>query len=471
MSADKPNAVRLFFDFMHGRWMATTLSLSGLGALIITMLMNRHAGSNMGATEEGRVLLSAGAIAVDVVGVCVFGLAAGVLANTAGIKSKIMAGFFGLLVVFSVVLSVQSIFNFISSERVSVDKARNARAADIKRRQKLSEDIIREREKARLEAAEKSRQAQVQLAEQHLRFMQQTIKKDDLSRKEKRDFVQGAGDVIAKMRPVETEAPKAETAPVIAEEATPILTEGGTEELAALLGGEASGWRVGQMAQLSVLLILYKAFAFSGAGLTWRRGPSPLQLAATVRLAAVPLQAAPQTIDAKAVEVPARPALPPPRTVNRPPPGKPVATAPGIQANPFIASRPLPGWDGELRSLLFPIDGRPNGPRRPALDPRSAAHAFARGMRAWGFVQTPLILERVHELYAFWCEADHRAPCAMNLIEDELRNMRRKGVVFAKRRLTPGSPSKRRCYVFGPGKPTVPSDAGAGAVLKFPTRA
>jgi len=456
---------------MRGKWISVGLLLSGIGALAITILMNRHAGESMGATAEGRALLSAGAITVDVVGICVFGLAAGALlrARTWGIKA--VGAAFLVVMLGSVGFSIMSIMNFVATERMSVDNAIRERQAERARRSQNAEAAAKQRQEAALAAAEKQRQEQNRLAEQHLKWLQGVARKDDLTRKERKEIISGAGDVIAKIgQPALPQlADQAPAAPT--DETVLVRSEAGPEMIAEFSGLQARAVLMVQMGWLAILLISYKALAFPGVSLTWPRetidikpavsepsapAVSPVALTPVVAPLALPGPAVGTALPAPDQQVaqiaPPKPAEPPAET---PASGlaKPTVS-PQPVPNPFIDGRPLPGSEGSLASINFEFDRRPTGQLKIKEGPKDSARRFAIVCKAYG--QTGgFWADEIKRLYDQFCIADHREPTSMRDVWSALQNTR--GVEYAKVRVNPGTENKAARYSITPARYSKPA--------------
>ena len=90
-----------------------------------------------------------------------------------------------------------------------------------------------------------------------------------------------------------------------------------------------------------------------------------------------------------------------------------------------IGRQPLPGSEGSLAEIGFPVSGKVSGPKREARPPQEAAQGFYTWLRAFDLVREPLTSEDMKRLYAEYCEADHRETTHESLMREELKTLKR----------------------------------------------
>ncbi len=453
---------------IRGRGLSITLAASGIGALVITMLMNRHAGESMGATSEGRALLSAGAIAVDVVGICVMGMVAGALISKRGAWLKILGGLFGLVMIGSVGLSIMSIMNFVAAERMSVDRARKAQEQAVEQRREDQRKAAEARQRAAELAAKEQRDTQARLAESHLKWQQRQI--EGAGRKERRELRKetqaGAAEIIAKVG-------QAAPAPAAPEPTAPleppvviVRSEYGVEMIAEMSGLDARTVIVTQMGWLAVLLILYKALAFPGSAILWAKAsdeaeifrplPAPARIdpPVTIDMAALPPPSQDAAADDGNPPTPPVPAEIPPAAEAAPPP----PAEPEKPAQPVVRTL-LDGADQSLRAIGFPVDGPPVGPLRSRDDPKTTARRFVVWVRAYGR-DGDMHEDEIVRLYAEFAREDHREQIAPSYLLNSLRD-HTPGVRKHRPRVG-GVKVSRWVYTIAPGRFPKPKAAPSG---------
>lgn len=400
---------------LRGKGLAIGLGLVAGGALLTTILMSRHAGEMMGATDEGRRLLSQGAIVVDVA-VCLSGMAATAFVLSPGWFRKTMGAVFLMLTLGLVTLAVFSITNFIAAERMSVQRAEEERARLAEERRDAERKAAERRqaaEEARLQAALK---AQQDLAKTQLGYMQAQVK-DARGRERKtlsKDFASGAAKIIAE---VGKQASPAETpaipTPLPDESKVALHTAAGPELMAEVSGYDQKAISAAQIGGIAIALIIIEALFSMGAGLAWRLEEEPRR--------ALPRQmpAASAIVDAEAVEVPALPApavptapAPSPEPIRTkvaepappappPPPPEPVSMPGAIV--PVLAE----GAEPSLGAILFNSRLQPTGARREKDDPSAAADRLVTWLRAYGMGGS-YTSDTILALHADFCRRDHR---------------------------------------------------------------
>jgi hypothetical protein len=250
--------------------------------------MNMHVGALMGATAEGRFLLSAGAITIEIVGVCIAGMVAGALLRADGWAKKAFGAGFIVAVIASMLVCIQSVTNFVAAERMSVDRAKREQEAEIERRRELAEDMAKRRQAVAEQAAKEVREAQARIAEKQLGFVASQMK--DATGREKRIIRKDLGEATAKIiselgktpatSPAEAEPAKEELRAVI------VRSENGTELMAEITGLDQRALMFWNIGAIAVLLIVLEAMLFPAATLLWPRavcfsGSLPTHMEAT----------------------------------------------------------------------------------------------------------------------------------------------------------------------------------------------
>ncbi len=363
------------------RTLSILLYLAGFTALIITALMNQSFGVSQGATEHGRQLLGTAAIVVDVAGLVIFGSVAGRLA-AAGRRT--LAGIVGAVVIACAGFSIASVMGFVASEKLSMASAREAQLK-----------AITDTQKAKLAAEKERRDTQARLAEQHMKWTQNSVRKDDMSRREKRDALESIGKVITAVGQDGKETVGAESGPVIV-----IRPDGQAELISKLTGIQPETISLSMMAWLSVLLIIIKALSFPFAAYFWR---TPEMAFAGIPVAP-PVAPPPDPLPALAKQM----ALPPPR---REPLDNKVLT---------IREEPNPEWRALLAQVDFPpLGARHKGPKRPKEKPTVSAARFVLWLAAYKETGD-FPSDHLDKLYEEFCTTDHRDPCGTRVIKPEL---------------------------------------------------
>lgn len=124
-------------DVTKARICGWGLLLGGIVLLGLTGAMNWFQGEHLGVTTAGKFLNSVGSVAVDVFGLLFCGLAAGVcFAN----RKWVWGGIFALAVLLSAGWSVNSMWGYQATERVSASKTREVEIARVKDADKLEKD-------------------------------------------------------------------------------------------------------------------------------------------------------------------------------------------------------------------------------------------------------------------------------------------------------------------------------------------
>jgi len=255
-----PGFLKRLAESMHGRGLAVLLFIGGCACFAFTILMNQAFGSSIGATEQGKALLGGAAIVIDIVGLGLFGLAAGAIARSEKWHVRLVAVPLFLVVLACAVNSIVSIMGFVASERMAVSQARERRLAVIAERQQQSDQAAKER-----------REAQERLAKTQLGFMQAQMR--DARGRERRvlskDFAKGASEIIAEVgKDAERAGATASEAPIVI-----VHTEGQAELIADATGLDQKLVRTVSMASIAVLLIVLKVCCFPLAGFFWGQQP------------------------------------------------------------------------------------------------------------------------------------------------------------------------------------------------------
>jgi hypothetical protein len=364
------------------------LYLSGFACLVLTALMNRHAGESQGATESGRMLLGYSAMVIDFAGLVVFGSIAGGLfaQNKKVIGSVVLAITLGCAA-----YSITSIMGFVGSEWLSVEESR-----------KMHERRAQEQHAAQLAAAKLRQETQARLAEQHLKQIQGTTVQGSGSQKERRaqqrelrkDQNTAALDLITKMGQQVDAAP----APEKSEEIT-IRPNARTEALSILTGLSERTITVLLMAGVAVLLILIKLVAFPLGGYYWSRksvihdamvleGRFNRSVESTMAALPAPAAVAPQIAQAPVALV-----------------AEPAPVAP-----PKAKAPPVPAMPEEWRDLLTAI-GYPDGKWAGPLRKREDLDAHALRWFTWLLAHKhvgEITGEALDKLHADFVGGDHR---------------------------------------------------------------
>lgn len=416
---------------LRGKGLAIGLASVAGGALLTTILMSRHAGGMMGATAEGRALLSAGAVVVDVA-VCLSGMAGCAFVLSRGWFRRSMGAAFLVLMLGLVTLAVFSITNFIAAERMSVAKASEDRLRAAEEARQNAQRAVEERRHAAEEAAKQQREAMERLAQSQLGFMQAEVK--GARGKERKvlgkDFAASAARIIAEVGKAGTqEAPiEQPITPPISPDGGKVLlrTESGPEMMAEFSGYSQNAISVVQIGGIAIALIIIEALFSMGAGVAWRiEDPSPR------RGEEVAPKAEPITLTPSAPEIPsvAVAALPPPAQVPEQPPAQPLAEA---APEPVAAAPapgpvkpvrvPVPGSIPSLQAVDFPVSGRPERLRHRDT-PKDAARRFVTWMQAMGLAGSYDSAE-ITTLYLEFVEADFREPTSPDHVKGALETTR-----------------------------------------------
>lgn len=313
---------------------AVWLYIGGFACLALTALMNRHAGVSQGATEEGRQLLGAASIVIDVVGIVVMGSIAGNLLAGSGWGKKFMGGMVMVVVIGCAAFSITSIMSFVASEWISVAESRKAVI-----------QAAKDREAAIEKAAKERREAQERLAQSGLGMMQAQVK-DAGSKKERKvlgeQFAKGTSAMIAELGK-EQQAPAKPAEPPQQQEIA-LVPDGGAVVANWLLNVPERTWQVSRSAAIAVLLILLKLFAFPLGGYYWgrkeERSYATIDVTPTIVVAALPAAEAPIALAA----------APAPLQIAA---AKPVEAKPVPAVAAAVGPEPAPEWRPLLEQMDF----------------------------------------------------------------------------------------------------------------------
>lgn len=396
---------------LRGKGLAITCGAISVASLLTTLFMSRHAGEMMGATPEGRSLLSAGAMVVDVA-VPLSGLAGTALLLLKGWKPKVLGSVFLAMLAGLVVLAMGSISNFVSAERMSVEKAAQERQRMAERRQSAEE--------ARQQAALKAQQdvATTQLG--YMRLQMQDAKGRERKTLTK-DFASGAAKIIGEIG----KAPGSPSAPSAPEDdKVAIRSEAGPELIAEISGYSQQAITVAQIGGIAMALIMIEALFSMGAGLLWASSEEERHqelLAPAPRaeiLAHPPLMLEKSEVAFADLSPPERPAeQPPAQPAASVPEPAPAAAAPPPAPEP-IKRTPLPGSIPSLQAIDFPLSGEPERFRHRDV-PKDAARRFVVWMQAMGLPGS-YTSDEITQLYREFGEADFRELLAVDLLKGAL---------------------------------------------------
>lgn len=361
---------------------AVWLYLGGFACLALTALMNRHAGVSQGATEEGRQLLGAAAIVIDIVGIVVFGSVAG---NMFWAGKKFLASMVLIVMIGCALFSITSIMSFVASEWLSVAESRKATI-----------EAGKQRDVAAIHAAKERREAQERLAQSGLGMMQAQLK--EANRKEKRvlseKFSKGTSEMIDALGKEQTAKPADPPSQEIA-----MRPDGGAEVASWMLSIPEKTWQVTRIAAVAILLIVLKAFAFPLGAYYWSREGA--RAYATIDVTPTAAMADQQTIPLEAI--------------------KPLALPKPVEIK---QSQPAPDpMAAEWRAILDGLDffASRKGPLRPGV----ARDKIGYHWLAWLMAERrtgEFTSEQVDRLYDEFCSAAHREQVSgINIAKGELR--------------------------------------------------
>ncbi len=399
------------------RYLAAGFGVAGIFALLVTVAMNRAFGVSAASTTEGAQLLSTAAIVIDVAGLVLFGIAAGALLRQ-GQRA-------GAALCFTIMLaaggfSMMSIVSFVASEQKGLEYARKAeekRKADAEQAQRTAQKEVRD--------------TQARMAEQHMKWLQGTVKEAD-GRRERKDMLEAAKKVITEVGQQQmASVPKAE----VPKEEVKARPDSGTELLATFTGIDYSTVQVLRMVYFGALLLIIKSFAFPLLAYFW----SP-QEAKVIDL---------EPEDPRsAVLTEVKPALAAPRLLAL---GKPADTP-----KPAFPPRPEPGSDA--KRLLEAIDFAPPYYRGPERDKDARDHV------AWRFLAWVTAHglggehnnEKMDSMLDEFAATDHRPAWASRVVKAELQSLG-KGFATTKQASVPradGGRDRATHWVIVP--PTIP---------------
>lgn len=370
------------------RYMAAGFALAGLFALMITLMINRQFGISQGATEEGRTLLSAASIVIDVAGLVLFGLAAGALFA----RGKKLAASMALFVMLaSALYSMMSVISFVASEQRGLSYARAAQ-----------EKAIAARERAQLDAAKEQRDTQAKMAEGHLKWLEGTVKNAD-GRRERKEMMAAAKDVIQGVVKSDN-LPKFDGPVVVVPMSRP---DEGNEMMGEFANISPATVQLTRMLYLAILLITIKGFSFPLTAFFWQSPP-----VADRRRGAIDLEPV-SAVDLKPVE--AKVAI-----VDK---SAPVPTVKALPAPEKAKPEPIAEGRTLLDAIGFPRT-RMKGTLQPKEDPRRAALRFL-GWLAAHNLAGEYSADAFDDVFRQFSNADHREEAALRLVKPELESLGR----------------------------------------------
>lgn len=376
------------------------LYLAGFACLGLTALMNLHAGVSQAATEQGRQLLGAASIIIDVIGLVVIGSVAG---NLLGMGKRGLGALMLSLTILSGIYSMGSILTFVATEWLSVAESRKA-AIQLARDKQDEERRLRE-ERLKLQA---------QTAQAALQSMQATVK-DATSRKERKilsdGFAKGANEVISTLGKEQTAA--AAPAPA-AEERIQLRPDAGAEAVQWITTLPEKTYQVIRMGLISCLLIAFKMALFPLAGYYQNRRREGM----LVDL--VPFEDLPMS---KAVAAPATAALalPPPALAKTEP-------APLPKEATKLLNEPSPEWRLLLDAMEFPRKKGLKELQRKQHPREQIGWRWFTWLVAHGHTGDYTATE-VEKLYDSFCDSDYpRDRWGLNVAKGELRTAGKKWI-------------------------------------------
>lgn len=263
-------------DVLKARICGWGLLVGSLALLSLTGAMNWFQGDHLGVTMAGKLINSVGSVAVDVFGLMFCGLAAGVcLAN----KRWGWGFIFALAVVCSAGWSINSMFGYQATERISATKTHEAEFSRVKDADKLEK-----------ESAKKA----LDLA------------KNAGTRSARKDFIAANQDAIKSFR-------DAKITVIVA-------PDQGAQSLAEKLGWKIETIQYIQAGYFAILVIFLKMVGFPGSGflISWNPEPFDRKVSGTpegsggkVKVSEEPKEKQPETVARKAEIVPLRKAAAP----------------------------------------------------------------------------------------------------------------------------------------------------------------
>lgn len=166
--------------------------LSGLAAgtcMMVTALMVRQLGESLGATQDGRQLLSVASVTVHLIGLVLMGLACGYFEKQRKPNGRRMflgwsLGTFALMVLAGG-YTMASIYGFVASERMSKQAAL----------EQQFKDQIADKQAAR-DIAKRKLDAQLDMTKGMVDWAKKSVKTDDLGRRERKDMLEAAQKAI-----------------------------------------------------------------------------------------------------------------------------------------------------------------------------------------------------------------------------------------------------------------------------------
>ena len=378
--------------FVTGYLLAILIGLAAFAVVVITTRMNQMAGIAQAATEEGQFLFGWANIAVQVVGVVLCGIIAGIAAKHHYKKiTRVMA----VIVAFSALCSALAIMGFLEIETLSVTRSREAQ---IEQHAKDAE--------ARRQASGKRLELQAKLAEKQMQINSGLMTTGKtIGRKERGEIRK---DAAAASRALISDIGKEQAAPSRETTAEPVLIApvSGSEMISKLTFGlvsveGAANFRLGLM---TIILLVLEVVLWPTAGYAWGGfGVS------AVAPAAIPAPTAPTTAEPIKLEE-IRLALP-----KQPQP-------------PKIAVEPSPEWRALLEAIEYPRKKGLREPERPQDKREVIGWRWLVWLAANGHAGE-FTASQVEKLYDAFCDGDYpKIRWGMNVAKGELHSAGKKWI-------------------------------------------
>jgi hypothetical protein len=402
-----------------GSWLISIGSgIGGAACLFLTGIILHAFGQSLGTTAEQKALLSWASVTVHILGFVLMGLALGHFLNRYS-RNWLWAIVCGLVMISAGGFTLTNLYGFAAGARISATKA----VEDAKKR---ADDAIAER----IAAAKRRQDVQERLASSQLKFMQLEVQDSGgkARRQATKDFAKNSATIIAEMG---KEA--APAAPVPSPEAAANPDEGAAQ-LAEIAGLTTRSVQVGLAMWIAKLLVVLEMVLWPLCSFTIpRRVREPDVIEA--QFTDLTPQASPPSPASSAIATEKRvvEALPAPvLSGGVPPAASPIPPTP-IEVPQAAKSgqdpgrvRPqlIPGAEQSLRSIGYPIDGKPLSPLRERIKDRrelgtkfvtwAQAHAL-HGHERWGSEDVPW-------LYAEFCGpyCEHGPPGAHKDLSEAL---------------------------------------------------
>lgn len=415
--------------------------LSGAAAavcMVVTALMVRQLGESLGATADGRQLLSAASVAVHLIGLVLMGLAFGYFEKQRGPdRKRLLPGWsFGTLALMILAggFTMASIYGFVASERMS-------KSAALERQLKEEADD----KKAAREVAQKKLDAQLDMTKGMVDWAKKSVKTDDLGRRERKDMLEAAQKAISNV----TKEQEGPTRSAPASKEILMRPDSQAEGLSMVTGLSIAMIQNTLGMWLSFLLITLEMVLWPQATRMWPR-----------RIAVDLIEAKPEVFAALSAgrdagtalqPAPEQKALPAPTPEQIPVVREPAPKAPAIiTLEPETVAIPvplilLPGADLWLKSKGFELLPAKPGPLKDWVSKKQPAECQACWMQAYGLLG-PFSHNQMSDLLARMCTAYHKKQPAWNVFAPELEKI--KAIEVKKIRIDgQESPRPKRWYV------------------------